>query len=134
QSEREPNNPFYQMYIQNLRTGEVNRVSPGVGKTTCGWIHPSNKKIMFSSTHHDLDSPQKQEQELKARSEGRARRYAWDYDENYDIFTADLKGHKLKNLTRLRGYDAEGSYSPDGQYIAFASNRHAYFEPLSPED
>ena len=29
QSEREPNNPFYQQYILNLETGETIRVSPG---------------------------------------------------------------------------------------------------------
>ncbi len=30
------------------------------------------------------------------------------------------------NVTKVRGYDAEGSYSPDGQWIAFARG-------LSPE-
>ncbi|NIR58063.1 MAG: hypothetical protein GWO02_00350, partial [Gammaproteobacteria bacterium] len=37
QSEREPGNPFYQMYLMDLETGDVRRVSPGHGKTTCGW-------------------------------------------------------------------------------------------------
>ena len=31
-----------------------------------------------------------------------------------DIFTADLDGKNLKRLTDTPGYDAEGSYSPDG--------------------
>ena len=34
QSEREKGNPFYQIYIMSLETGDVNRVSPGTGKTT----------------------------------------------------------------------------------------------------
>ena len=34
QSEREPGNPFYQIYILDLTTGESHRVSPGMGKTT----------------------------------------------------------------------------------------------------
>ena len=35
QSEREEGNPFYQMYVLDLNTGETTRVSPGKGKTTC---------------------------------------------------------------------------------------------------
>ena len=34
-------------------------------------------------------------------------------------------------MTNCKGYDAEGSYSPDGNWIAFASNRHAYTKKLS---
>src|SRR5688572_5378046 len=34
QSEREPGNPFYQIYLMNLQTGDTSRVSPGLGKTT----------------------------------------------------------------------------------------------------
>ena len=34
QSEREPENPFYQIYLLNFESGDVHRVSPGTGKTT----------------------------------------------------------------------------------------------------
>ena len=37
QSEREPGNPFYQIYVLDLTTGETKRISPGIGKTTCAW-------------------------------------------------------------------------------------------------
>ncbi len=33
-------------------------------------------------------------------------------------------------MTNTRGYDAEGSYSPDGRLIAFASNRLAYTDQM----
>ena len=46
QSEREPGNPFYQMYILDLESGDVRRISPGHGKTTCGWIHPLGEKVL----------------------------------------------------------------------------------------
>ncbi len=34
QSEREEGNPFYQIYLLDLETGDTERVSPGKGKTT----------------------------------------------------------------------------------------------------
>jgi Tol biopolymer transport system component len=37
-------------------------------------------------------------------------------------------------LTTAIGYDAEGSYSPDGQWIVFTSMRDAYNRPLSPRE
>lgn len=134
QSEGEPDNPFYQIYLTRLSTGETHRVSPGYGKTTCGWIHPNGRKVLFASTHLDPDARTKQRDELQSRTAGTAARYGWDYDEVYDIFDADLNGGHLNNLTHTRGYDAEGSWSPDGRLIVFSSNRHAYTEVLFAED
>ena len=131
QSEREPDNPFYQIYLLHLETGDTTRVSPGIGKTTCVWIHPHADKVLFASTHADPQAKAKQQEELAQRASGQTRRYAWDFDEHYDIFEADSQGGQLKNLTHAPGYDAEGSWSPDGTWIVFASNRHAYTAPLS---
>lgn len=133
QSERDEGNPFFQIYLMNLETGHTQRISPGDGKTTCAWIHPSQEKVLFASTHLDPQAREKQQQELDRRASGQERRYAWDYDEYFDIFEADTTGKQLTNLTHTRGYDAEASWSPDGQAIVFASNRHAYSEPLSAE-
>ena len=134
QSEREPGNPFYQIYLMDLETGDVERVSPGTGRTTCSWIHPKGGKVLFASTHLDPQAETKQAEELALRASGKQRRYSWSYDEHYDIFECDLKTKQYKNLTNLRGYDAEGSWSPDGTLIAFASNRHAYTGQLSEQD
>ena len=134
QSERIAENPFYQIYILDLETGDIDRVSPGHGKTTCAWIHPSGGRVLFASTHADPESLALQQAELDFRASGETRRYAWDYDEHFDIYESDLADKSYKNLTNARGYDAEGSYSPDGEWIAFASNRHAYTSPLTEED
>ena len=134
QSEREPDNPFYQIYLMDLETGDTERVSEGVGKTTCAWLHPDNRRMLFASTHLDPEAIAKQKEEFAEREKG-GRRYSWSFDEHYDIFEGGIDGDAaLVNLTDALGYDAEGSYSPDGEEILFASNRHAYSEPLSPED
>jgi Tol biopolymer transport system component len=134
QSEREPGNPFYQIYLMDLETGDQERVSPGTGKTTCAWIAPDNQSVIFASTHLDSESKAKQDAEIAERASSRVRRYSWDYDENYDIFRYSLKNKSLSRLTTARGYDAEGSISPDGKHIVFASNRAAYDHELGKED
>ncbi|MCB9833171.1 MAG: M28 family peptidase [Planctomycetes bacterium] len=134
QSERDEKNPFYQIYLMDLDTGDLRRLSPGFGKTTCAWIHPNGKLALYASTHEDPEALVKMKAELDFRASGQQRRYAWDYDETFDIYSHDLDSGEVINLTNVRGYDAEGSYSPDGKWIAFASNRHAYTEPLSVED
>ncbi|NNE94091.1 MAG: M28 family peptidase [Verrucomicrobiales bacterium] len=136
QSEREPGNPFYQIYLLDLETGDTERVSPGHGKTTCAWIHPDGKKVMFASTHDDAEAKAKQKEEIEIRESGKARKYSWDYDENFEVYEYDLETEKYTNLTNAKGYDAEGAYSPDGSKIVFASNRQAYDEenPMSEED
>lgn len=131
QSEREETNPFYQMYVKNLETGKTNRVSPGYGKTTCGWIFPDKKHVTYSSTHLDKNSLAKQKSEIDFRNSGQQKRYSWDYDENYEIFKAGIDGKNPINLTKTLGYDAESSISPDGTQIVFASNRSAYNIELS---
>jgi Tol biopolymer transport system component len=134
QSERDADNPFYQIYLMDLETGDVEQISPGHGKTTCAWIHPSNRKVLYASTHDDPAAREKMQAELDFRASGKERRYSWDYDESFDIYAQDRDTGERRNLTAVLGYDAEGAYSPDGSQIVFASNRHAYAEPVSTAD
>ena len=134
QSEREPGNPFYQIYMLDLETGDSRRISPGHGKTTCGFFQPGTSKIQFSSTHHDPQSEQLQTEEISFRESGQERRYAWDYDPEMEIYTFDQATTEFSRLTQAFGYDAEGSYSPDGNWITFTSMRDAYNRELSEDE
>ena len=134
QSEREPQNPFYQIYRMNLKSGAVVRVSPGFGKTTCPWFHPNGKKVLFASTHEDPEARKKMADERAFRASGKSRSYAGDYDENYEIYEVDTQTKALKRLTHAAGYDAEGSWSSDGEWVVFASNRRAYDGSMSKEE
>jgi YVTN family beta-propeller protein len=131
QSEREPGNPFYQIYVLDLTTGDTKRISPGIGKTTCAFFRPKSDEILFASTHADPKSKQLQDEELAFRASGKERRYSWDYDPEMDIYVFSEKTGAMKRLTTARGYDAEGSYSPDGQWIVFSSMRDAYNRTLN---
>lgn len=131
QSEVRGENPFYQIFLRDLETGATHLVSPGIGLTTCAWIHPTLDRIMFSSTHEDPEALVKQAEEIRIRESGIDRPYGWDYDSHFEIYQANADGTDIINLTNSAGYDAEGSYSSDGSKILFASNRNAYNRVLS---
>src|SRR5215813_14212291 len=75
QSEREPGNPFYQIYILDLESGDIHRVSPGLGKTTCAFFRPGSDQVLFASTHLDPEVRARQQAELDLRASGKQRRY-----------------------------------------------------------
>ncbi|MBJ81114.1 MAG: hypothetical protein CMH60_07350, partial [Myxococcales bacterium] len=134
QAEHLADNPFYQMYTMNIDSGKATLLSDGTGKTTCGYFHPQKNLALYASTHLDPEKESKQKDEIISRAHGKKKRYAWDFDLHFDIFAKDLASNQLTQLTKAKGYDAEGAYSPDGNWIVFGSNRHAYTGSLNEED
>lgn len=127
--EKTTGNPFYQIFTVGLdpKGAAPRRISPGVGKTTCAFYHPNGEKVIFASSHLDPEAKKYYQPEIDQREQerksGKRRRYQWDFDPYMDIFEANLDGSGLKRLTDSKGYDAEGSYSPDGKQIVFCSER-----------
>jgi len=48
-----------------------------------------------------------------------------------ELYVRSATTGTLRRLTNSRGYDAEASYSPDGQWIVFSSTRDGYNRNLS---
>ena len=98
QSERDPANPFFQIYLLDRETGDVEKISPGHGKTTCAWVHPDNNRVLFGSTQFDPEAVKKQQAELEFRNSGQQKRYSWDYDPTYDLVEFDRQTGKYQQL------------------------------------
>jgi Tol biopolymer transport system component len=116
-----PDEDGYQIFLAELNENAAAKlVSTGKGRCTCSFFHPNGKSILFASTHL---SPSDEAERPKGPAYSRTARYRWEFPESMDIFAADLDGHGLVRLTDAPGYDAEGSYSPDGSQIVFTSFR-----------
>jgi Tol biopolymer transport system component len=122
-------NPFYQIYTMPVAAGPAQLVSTGRGRTTCAYYRPDGGKIIFATSHldpHVARTEQVERERIAAEEKDpskRRRRYEWVFDEYMDIFESDRDGTHLRRLTDTKGYDAEGSYSPDGRQIVFCSTR-----------
>lgn len=92
-------------------------ISNGQGRTTCSYFMPGGNRILFASTH---EGGVKCPHTPNLRRDGK---YLWPIFDTYNIYTADKDGSNLMKLTDNRGYDAEATVSPDGQWIVFTSLR-----------
>ena len=107
--------PCDQMYVLDLSSGRLDRVSTGKGRTTCGYFYDRDRRILFSSTHLAGDSCPPRPDYSKG--------YVWPVHPGYDIFTARPDGSDLRRLTDTPGYDAETTVSVDGRWFVFTSLR-----------
>lgn len=104
-----------QIFIMNIDGSGKHRVSTGKGRTTCAYFFPDGSRIIYASTHGGgPDCPPEPD-----RSTG----YFWPIYSTYDVYSAKPDGSDLKQLTETKGYDAEGTISPDGKKIVFTSVR-----------
>jgi TolB protein len=113
----------YQIYVMNLDGTGLKLVSTGEGATTCSYFHPDGTKMIFASNHLDQRPAEMPEEVKKALGQSGQGRYNWPFFPGMDIFEYTFATGQLKRLTTTEGYDAEGSYSPDGKQIVFCSMR-----------
>jgi len=104
-----------QIYIMDTEGKNRRMVSTGKGRTTCSYIFPGNKKILFASTHGSSDSP--------LAPPDMSRGYVWKLYPEFEIYTAKFDGSGLKRLTNNPGYDAEATIRRDGKKVVFTSKR-----------
>lgn len=102
-----------QQYIMNIDGSGMRRISNGLGRTTCGFFHDGDQRVLYSSTHaHDPACPAEPD---------RSRGYVWPLGhlEIYSVRASD--GGDVRQLTNNGAYNAEATVSPDGSRIIFTS-------------
>ena len=115
-----------QIFITEINNSNMNekmpdKISTGLGRTTCAYFMPGDTTIIYASTHlKDAQCPH-----VPEKTDGK---YVWPIYNSYDIFIADLKGNIIKQLTKENGYDAEATVSRQGDKIVFTSDRSGDLE------
>lgn len=110
---------YYGQVPQNPKDSfRFHLVSTGLGRTTCAYLMPDGRHLLYASTHLGSDDcpPVPDREKLK--------KYVWPIYETFDIFVSDLEGNVVKQLTTEPGYDAEATISPQGDKIVFTSMRN----------
>lgn len=129
----------YQIYISSLGApknpahkmpslGRPIRITPAGSRNSNPSISPDGRSILFASTA-GRPMPATESAPVTAQ---------WDFPANLELFRADDWHAAMETaepnarfdfakhaLTDNAAYDAECAYSPDGQWIVFASNRDA---------
>ncbi len=84
------------IFVQTLRTGNRIQVSNRPGVNGAPAFSPDGRKLVVTLS---------------------------DPDGNLDIYTLDIATRQTRRITTHRAIDTEGSWSPDGRYIYFTSDR-----------
>lgn len=108
---------LHQDSVGSLVSQKPVMVSTGKGRTTCAYFVPGDQKVVWASTHGQ------QEACPPPPTPRPDRKYLWPIDAAYDIYLSDLKGGQQEVLVGSTGYDAEATFSPDGQWMVFTSTR-----------
>ncbi|MBT8335423.1 MAG: PD40 domain-containing protein [Gemmatimonadetes bacterium] len=111
------------IWRMDLATGDTTAVSSGEGRTTCSYFFPDDDRIIYASTHADLD--------VCPATPDMRQGYVWALYEEYDLWATDPDGGNPVRLTDTPGYDAEATISPQGDRMVFTSVRDGDLELYS---
>ena len=130
QSEREPGNPFYQIYILDFETGDTHAFRREQAKRPAHFSSPG--PAASSSPRLTKTGAPKNKKRNWISVPAASRAVTRGITTRVRDLLRERDGSDLKNLTHSPGYDAEGSFSPDGKQIVFCSLRAAFpLEQLS---
>lgn len=90
-----------EIYVMDANGSRQRQITNNGAANFAPFFHPSGRRIIFSSNHHDP-----------------ARR-------NFDLFLINDDGTGLERITFHPAFDGFPMFSPDGRKLVFASNRNA---------
>lgn len=101
-----------QQYVMHIDGSNMQRVSNGLGRTTCGFFIERDQRIIYASTFaHDSACPPPVDHSLG---------YVWPLG-HLELYTANPDGSDIRQVTSNGAYNAEATASPDGSRVIFTS-------------
>jgi Iap family predicted aminopeptidase len=88
-----------ELYVANADGSDARQITYLDSASFAPYWHPSQRRILFSS-NHGAASPRE-----------------------FDMWAVDVSGTRLERVTAAPGFDGFPMFSPDGQWLAFSSNR-----------
>lgn len=95
------------IYVMNVDGTEQLKLTHNDATNWAPSWHPDGKHVIFSSNMDDWNEE------------------AQSYGHNFELYLIGIDGTGLERLTFNDYFDSFPMFSPDGQYLAFASNRDA---------
>ncbi len=89
-----------ELYICNVDGSDLRQLTDLGGANWAPFMHPSGKKVLFSTNHHTESGRQ------------------------FNLFSINIDGTGLEQITHDQVFDAFPMFSSDGKYLVFASNRN----------
>ncbi len=89
-----------ELYICNVDGSDLRQITDLGGANWAPFMHPSGKKVIFSTNHHTESGRQ------------------------FNLFSINIDGSGLEQITHDPVFDAFPMFSSDGKYLVFASNRN----------
>ncbi|HET6645634.1 MAG TPA: PDZ domain-containing protein [Fimbriimonadales bacterium] len=115
----QPQWPDEQMLVMNADGSGSKLVSSGKGRCTCGYFLPDGN-IIFSATDWKDPGPSPKPDMSKG--------YVWRVNPLFRIFKAKPDGSNRKRLIDGKGYFAETTVAPNGEYMVFTSTKDGDLE------
>ena len=89
-----------ELFICDVDGSNMKQITKLGGANWAPYMHPSGKKVLFSTNHHSESGRQ------------------------FNIFSINLDGTGLEQITFDNAFDAFPMFSPDGKKLAWSSNRN----------
>jgi Tol biopolymer transport system component len=106
-----------ELYIMDLKSGKVKRITNMLGYDGGAWFSADGKRLIWRASRPETEAEIKEYKELLA--EGLVA------PTKMEVYTSDLNGNNIKKETSLGQANWAPNFMPDSKRIIFASN-HEY--------
>ena len=106
-----------ELYIMDLKSGKEKRITNTLGYDGGAWFSPNGKKIIWRASRPKTKDEIKEYKDLLTE--------ALVAPTNMEVFTANVDGSNVKQITSFGNANWAPCYMPDSKRIMFASNHQS---------